>query len=53
METMKRFHDLGVKEILLTMSCSKEPPSLNGTEIEFIDPTREFPENESHWNKFL
>jgi hypothetical protein len=53
METMKKIHDLGVEEILLVASCSKTPYSLNSTDIEFVEPTREFPEDESHWNKFL
>jgi hypothetical protein len=53
METMKKIHDLGVEEILLVVSCSKTAYSLNSTDIEFVKPTREFPEDESHWNKFL
>jgi hypothetical protein len=35
------------------VSFSKESSPLNSTEIEFVEPTREFPEDESLWNKFL
>jgi hypothetical protein len=53
MATMKMIHDLGVEEILLVVSRSKESSCLNGTEIEFVDPTREFSEDENYWNQFL
>jgi len=53
METMKRICDLGVEDIFLVVSCSNESSSLNSTEVEFVEPTREFPEDESLWNKFL
>jgi hypothetical protein len=55
METMKKIHDLGFEEILLVVSYSKgsSPSSLNSTEIEFGEPTREFSEGENYWNKFL
>jgi hypothetical protein len=53
METMKRICDIGVEEILLVVSCNKESSSLDGNDIEFVELTKESPEDEIHWNKFL